>query len=151
MTDRNTAPERIGLLSDGLGLWALATVDEADIATHYLRADVAQAMVAAALEASVDVLRQRDSYIAPDKMEAYDRGWSRALKTAAPAIRALTPDNARAALEAAKAEAYRQGMLRAAEIAEHDAKGWSLAMSAPVLALAAAIRAEAETKTPAQS
>ncbi len=30
------APERIGLIGDGLGRWALATRDESDIAIHYI-------------------------------------------------------------------------------------------------------------------
>jgi len=36
------APERIGLVPDGLGNWALAHKGEADIAVHYTRADLCQ-------------------------------------------------------------------------------------------------------------
>ena len=56
MTDHkdDLAPERIGLISDplGTGLWALATRDEADIAIHYIRADLAQSALDAALLAA---------------------------------------------------------------------------------------------------
>jgi hypothetical protein len=34
----NDVPDRIGLVGDGLGAWALAHKDEADVAVHYLRA-----------------------------------------------------------------------------------------------------------------
>lgn len=35
----SNAPMRIGLLSDGLGRFVLATTDEIEVAIHYLRAD----------------------------------------------------------------------------------------------------------------
>lgn len=38
---RDDAPERIGIISDGMGCWALAHRDEADHAVHYIRADLA--------------------------------------------------------------------------------------------------------------
>lgn len=46
---KRDAPERIGLISDGLGLWALAEKHEADIATHYVRADIARSELEAAV------------------------------------------------------------------------------------------------------
>ncbi len=39
------APKRIGLVSDGLGYWALAHKNKADIAVHYIRADLCQPKV----------------------------------------------------------------------------------------------------------
>jgi hypothetical protein len=47
----NNAPERIGLLPDGLGLWALASREEATGAVRYIRADIAQAEKDAAVAA----------------------------------------------------------------------------------------------------
>jgi hypothetical protein len=44
MTDStDNAPRRIGLIQDDFlgGMWALASKDEADIAVHYIRADLA--------------------------------------------------------------------------------------------------------------
>lgn len=38
--DMTTAPERIGLITNGFDQWALATTDEADIAVHYVRKDL---------------------------------------------------------------------------------------------------------------
>jgi len=71
--------------------------------------DEARARVAALVEEAVNVLRMRDEGICPDNMEAFDRGWSRALKTAAPAIRDLATDEERDAL------AERDARIRAEE------------------------------------
>lgn len=37
------APERIGLIGDGFGNWALAEKSDADVAIHYVRADLLEA------------------------------------------------------------------------------------------------------------
>lgn len=49
-------PDRIGIISNGLGQWALAHVDEADDAIHYVRAGVADAQAA-------DIVRLRDALL----------------------------------------------------------------------------------------
>ena len=51
------APQRIGLISDGLGNWALAHRDEVDTAVHYIRADLAPSPAP-----DVRELEWRDSY-----------------------------------------------------------------------------------------
>lgn len=53
------APERIGLVGNGLGQWALATQDEAMFAVHYVRADPHDALRVriAELEASLATVR----------------------------------------------------------------------------------------------
>ena len=61
MTDAQMTPERIGLISDGMGRWALATKEEGHVAVHYIRKDLFdtehEARVAA--EAELAKLRAR--------------------------------------------------------------------------------------------
>jgi hypothetical protein len=45
-----TAPEKIGLVGDGFGMWALAHNSEADIAVLYTRSDLIPALIAEAVE-----------------------------------------------------------------------------------------------------
>jgi len=60
MTDDLKAPERIGLIADGLGKFALAHREETDAAVHYVRADHI-----ATLEAALaDMTQQRDAAMA---------------------------------------------------------------------------------------
>ena len=53
-------PERIGLISDGFGNWALAHRGEVDTAVHYIRADLYFGLEARAekAEAERDALRE---------------------------------------------------------------------------------------------
>ena len=63
-----SAPDRIGLISDGLGNWALAYRNEAAYAVHYTRADLCTADERVqALEA--ENARLREYY---DAVEAVD-------------------------------------------------------------------------------
>jgi len=52
------APDNIGLLGDGYGMWALAHNSEADIAVLYTRSDLFPALIAEA------VAREREAIIA---------------------------------------------------------------------------------------
>ena len=54
------APQRIGLISDGFGNWALAHRDEVDTDVHYIRADLYFDLEARAekAEAERDALRR---------------------------------------------------------------------------------------------
>ena len=54
------APERIGLISDGFGNWALAHRDEVDTAVHYIRADLAPSPAPDVLRLEVENSRLRD-------------------------------------------------------------------------------------------
>lgn len=65
-TPWDDAPERIGILSNDLGQWALATTSEADQAVYYIRADIHQAAVAerdrmraALVEYSINSIRRK--------------------------------------------------------------------------------------------
>lgn len=53
------APDRIGLVSDGLGRWALATVDETDYAVHFARIDPAVLRELPEVQALVDEALER--------------------------------------------------------------------------------------------
>ena len=60
MTDDLKAPERIGLIADGLGKFALAHREETDAAVHYVRAD----RIATLEAALADMTQQRDAAMA---------------------------------------------------------------------------------------
>ena len=55
------APERIGLISDGFGNWALAHRDEVDTAVHYIRADLAPSPAPDVREAVLGLLTALNS------------------------------------------------------------------------------------------
>ena len=76
--------------------------------------DEARAQVAAAYEAAEKALESR-KYGDPDEREEY--AFDAALDRGIVAIRALTPADAQAALEAYGLEKVREGMQRAAEVA----------------------------------
>lgn len=98
MTD---APERI---------WAVP---------EYIRADLveARAQVATAYEAAAKICDDTAKYHVsdPDDIES--------VRATAAEIRALTPTNAKAALEAYGREKVQEGMQRAAELVSHSAYG----------------------------
>lgn len=52
------APERIGLIGNGLGQWGLATQDEAMLAVHYVRAAEHDRIVA---EKDAEIARLREA------------------------------------------------------------------------------------------
>lgn len=90
MTD---APEQIWW-NCGVGPYSFASSVKFAGGTEYIRADVAHAMVAAAYEAAAQACGD----------DAYARGLPDQLTACAEAIRALTPDDARAALARMMAE-----------------------------------------------
>ena len=55
------APQRIGLISDGFGNWALAHRDEVDTAVHYIRADLAPSPAPDVREAVLGLLTALNS------------------------------------------------------------------------------------------
>ncbi len=55
------APVRIGLVSNGLDRWALATKDEAGEAVHYVRADLVDDLVAAEREACLAAMSKAEA------------------------------------------------------------------------------------------
>ena len=75
------APERIGLISDGFGNWALAHRDEVDTAVHYIRADLAPSPApdvrgaqSSAATAMCEAVRRRDMEAACDALARFDAG-----------------------------------------------------------------------------
>jgi len=61
MTDQ--APERIGLIADGLGCFALAHRNEADVAVRYIRLDLHEAEVAKLRAERDDEKSQADAVV----------------------------------------------------------------------------------------
>ena len=96
------APERIGLISDplGAGLWALATKDEAGIAIHYTRADLAQSTIkaaaAAALMKAAEVCAAHEKHADFKSVEAGGAWWdgyaNGAYKSKKAILDMITPD-----------------------------------------------------------
>jgi hypothetical protein len=58
----NDAPDRIGLVGDGLGAWALAHKDEAGVAVHYLRATPARERAEELASLLQEALDELDAY-----------------------------------------------------------------------------------------
>ena len=97
------------------GQWTKAL--NPNVEASFIRADIAAARVAAAYEAAA----KRNELTVRSIKEALDmRDWDAAREIAMkgpPAIRALTPDDAKAALEAVRREARAEALREAAEIA----------------------------------
>lgn len=79
---RDDAPERIGIISDGMGCWALAHRDEADHAVHYTRDDLATPAPVTAGAAGLETFQGRvqpwmqacfGPEISADRLERGDR------------------------------------------------------------------------------
>jgi hypothetical protein len=116
----NEAPHMIGLISDGLGNWALATIDEADFSIRYTLTTHALAMVAAAYQ---DASRVDIGFGGGISGDYYHYTFKQVSKS----IRARTPDDAQAALDALLRAERVKALREAAEIVrslapriEHD-------------------------------
>jgi septal ring factor EnvC (AmiA/AmiB activator) len=66
----NEPPKRIGLVSDGLGLWALAHVKEAEHSVHYVRADIADIWKADAKAHEKELAVWAENYAALERERA---------------------------------------------------------------------------------